>query len=183
MSDKDGSVELKFDAGQNNRIGEIHLHQNVYQLSNDRSVIAAVKGVLQPTQTRDITAVEFKDRNGRTVEAIDKAHAATIIEQEGFDVPQDEGALPTQTIDARLTIYSPVFATESKMWKFIYSDHVVKVDISQSGMAEDVIRRGTISIGDAYLVRLEITEHKTANGYPKFLSRVGHTRVLTSESA
>lgn len=164
FSDKEGTVELQFDAGQNNKIEKIVINQHVYQLSQDRSVIASVKGVLQPTQSPGISAVEFRE-HGRLIETVHKKEAAEIIARELIDTEPDSTGLKPQVIDARLTIYSPVFDQDSRMWKFIYGGRVVRVDIHDSGIAEDVMRRGAISIGDAYLVKLEITEHKTENGY------------------
>ena len=66
--------------------------------------------------------------------------------------------------DARLAIYSPVFDQQSKLWIFRYDGRVIAVDISNSGIVEDVFRRGEITIGVAYLVRLEVTEQKPEKG-------------------
>ncbi len=158
-SDKDGTIKLKFE-GDNN---SITITQNVYQLSQDHTVIAAAKSVLQPTQTHGISSVDFKEK-GRTITSISKSEATEIITKEIPLALTSESQLAPQIIDARLIIYAPVFNQGSKVWRFIYSDRIIQVDISDSGIAEDLLRRGGLQIGDAYFVKLEITEIQTEKG-------------------
>jgi len=167
--DKDGTVEVRFE-GDNN---VVTVNNNVYQMSRDSVVINSVKNILLPTQTSDINEVQFRDR-GETIESVNKMEAAEIIANEGADGEMlSPGNVPPQVVDARLTIHSPTFDPHSKTWKFIYGGNVIAADISGSGVAEDVMRRGAISIGDAYLVKLEITERQTQSGRFK-----NHYRVL-----
>lgn len=176
ISDKDGTVELTFKGDKNT----VTVNQNVFQLSMDQSVIASVKGILAPTLSPDVSAVEFRD-HGRLVEKVHKDEALEIIQKEFVDPPPDPNQLTPQVIDARLAIYSPVFDQDAKIWRFVHGDRIIKVNVTDSGIPEDVLRRGTVSIGDSYLVSLEITEHKTEKGYRNTYRVLGYTQFLPAQ--
>ena len=185
-SDKDGTVKLTF-KGDNN---SVTVNQYVYQLSQDQTVVASAKSVLLPTQSPGISSVDFKSK-GRNITSITKSEAAEIISNETSAIPLEDTQLAPQVIDARLTIYAPVFSQESHIWKFVYGGKIISVDISNSGIAEDLLRRGEVKIGDAYLVKLEVTEHQTDKGsfrnryhaisYSQFLpAKIGVQMQLTN---
>jgi hypothetical protein len=173
VSDKTGTVEVKF-AGDNNKVV---INQNVYALSEDKTIISAVKNILRPVLSPDISSVAFM-RRGQCVERIDRPQATEIIAMEQPDSLDDTADIKPQVVDARLTIYAPVFDEKSKVWKFIYGDRPISVDISESGISDDVFARGTMRIGDAYLVKLEIAEHKTEKGYRNSYRALAVTKFL-----
>ena len=163
--DDQGLVSVQFEGDGN----QITIHQNVFILSQNQAVLDAAKGVLQPTQTPGIDSVEFRESDSenksRVVEKIEKAEAADIIEKEKVETVQVETEpLQPQTIDARLIVYGPKLDEKPKQWTFTYNEKNIVVDISESGIADDVLQRGRVNVGDAYLVKLEISEHKTETG-------------------
>jgi hypothetical protein len=177
-SDREGVVEVIFE-GDNNKIT---VNQNVYKLSQDSQIIGAVKEVLRPALSPDIDKIEFTRGNSR-IETVEKAEAEVIIAYEAIaNISASMVSIEPQIVDARLTIYSPVFDENSKTWKFIYGGQRVKVDISELGIAEDVLRRGAIRIGDAYVVKLQIGEHKTEKGFRNDYKAICFTQFLPAQS-
>ena len=73
-----------------------------------------------------------------------------------------------QRLKAILSIYSPVFDPEASNWKFLYGEkNKITVDISETSIASDVMKRGGLSVDDRYEIMMELTQYQTKKGSMK----------------
>ena len=149
------SIQFK---GDNNTIC---IPPPVHELGEDKKVIQACKGIVKPLKSLDIDCIKFKDEGG-VQESVDKSDADAIIGTE-LESKEEEIVKP-QIVDARLTVHTLSFDTKPSKWKFKYGSEVISVDVSETDIPEETIKRGYASVGDNYKVKLEITERKTETG-------------------
>lgn len=135
--------------------------QRVYELGEDKNIIQACKGIVKPLKSLDIDCVKFKDKSG-VQESVDKSDADAIIGTE-LESKEEEIVKP-QIVDARLTVHTLSFDTKPIKWKFKYGSDVISVDVSETDIPEETIKRGYARVGDNYKAKLEITERKTETG-------------------
>ncbi len=87
-----------------------------------------------------------------------------VLDSEPEELTQDDN-----TIDAWLSVYSPVYDMKPKKWRFWYGDNHYYMNIENSGIKELVISNGGALIGDKFRVKLQITqknvEDKIVNEY------------------
>jgi len=150
--------------------GPIAIDQNVYNLSRDPTILKSVRGVLRPLQVPGVDRLEIREQ-GKVLETIDRDEAHDIIESEDPGPDLDLSDHPT-IVDATLAIYSPVFDPKAATWRFLYGDRVIRARVAGSGMAEDILTRGSVKIGDAYAAKLEITPYITQDGRVRHSYRV-----------
>lgn len=72
---------------------------------------------------------------------------------------------PPQYINGHITIYSPVFDATKTKWKFEYNKSIETIDISKVDIANFILKRGKVVVGDCFKVKLEVVEKKIKNGY------------------
>ncbi|UCH62476.1 MAG: hypothetical protein JSU77_11850 [Fidelibacterota bacterium] len=154
--DGTGTVKVQIDGESS----PIIINQRVYQLSESRKILKSSKGIVAPTQAPGFESVEFRS-DEQIHEIIDKQEARDIMRTEIDEY--DEGLEP-QIVNAVLKIYSPVFDVHSTTWRFYYGEEIIKADVSETSIAQDVIRRGSINVADIYKVKLQITQRITPAG-------------------
>ena len=134
----------------------------VRKLAADPRVVDAAKRVLRPVALREgIDRATFKV-NGRVAADIDKASAKAISEAK---VPSEPEAEPEdEYIVGNITVHGPILDARAGVWKFKLLGNIQPIDISGSGIAEDVLRRGRIVVGDRWRVRLRVSEKKSKTG-------------------
>ena len=150
-------VHIQFE-GDNNKFC---FPQLIHELGENERVSQTCKEIIRPLQKTGIDKIEFKEK-GEIYECITKEEANAIIETE--TETEDEGKIRSQIIDALLTVYTPTFDIEKKKWWFKHGDTPINVDISDTGISEETLKRGYVVVGDAYTVKLEITQRKTGMG-------------------
>jgi len=89
---------------------------------------------------------------------------ADLIEDQD-EIIEEESEEPPQYINGHIIIYSPVFDATKNKWKFEYNKNIETIDISKVDIANFILRRGKVVVGDCFKVKLEIVEKKTKNGY------------------
>lgn len=156
QGDDTGKVAIRFQGDGNT----INVHQHVYRLGESSPVRQAMVKVLAPLDDPGIDSVEFRENDMPVVRVADED--ADAIRQ-SCEVGGDD-AIDPQVVQARLTLYAAVFDPAAKKWKFRYAGNVIDVDISETSIATDAIKRGGVYLSDVYRVDLEITEEKTRSG-------------------
>ena len=140
--------------GDNNTIT---VPQPVYKLSQDMKVVENLKIVTTPVDAQNgIEKATFIYHKKPQLQ-IDESTAREMRE-----IHSDEGE--PQTFTAHIVICGPILTDRAKKWKFKLTNKVEAIDISETHIAEDVLKRGAIRIGDTYKVKLEMTERKTKTG-------------------
>lgn len=157
VDDKGNTVSVTFE-GDNN---SVLINQHVYRLGENKEALDACKKIVKPMQTPDIDCVKFKDK-GKVYETINKSEASAIMKTE-VESKEEETVKP-QIIGARLTVHTVIFDTAHSRWRFKYGEEIIPVDVSETQIREDTLKRGGVNVGDAYKVKLEITERKTETG-------------------
>ncbi len=162
------NVEVRFEGDSNTVI----INNHVYQMSDNAKIVNGIKQIVRPTELEGIDSVEFSESaDSKEREVVSKKDARYILDTE---LPE-EGIEP-QIIEARLRIYSPVFDSAAGKWRFRFGRQTITADISETSMAENVLARGRINVGDSWKVQLEITERKTPTG--NFVNDYKILRVL-----
>jgi hypothetical protein len=158
-SDSQGIVIVQFGDGNT-----AHVNRDAISLSRSAKIRTAVEGALAPLGTDGIKSVSFKD-SYTELESINENDAKDIISS--FDVSTaplvDEESEP-ETITAWLRVYSPVYDEGADKWRFLYGDHPIYAEISETTIAHDAIARGGALINDLYKVKMQVTQHFTKGG-------------------
>jgi hypothetical protein len=140
----------------------VHVAPEVARLSGDPRVVNAARNVLRPVASREgIERATFRV-NGEVTADIDKAFAKTIVEAQVPSLVEEQPE--PQEIVAHITIYSPVLDPKASVWRFKILGNVQSVDIQDSGIVEDILRRGKVVVGDSWKVRLSVTEKRSKGG-------------------
>lgn len=90
---------------------------------------------------------------------------ADFVENQDKIIEEEEVKESPQYINGHITIYSPVFDATKTKWRFKYNNNTETIDISKTNIANFILRRGKVVVGDCFKVKLEIIEKKTKNGY------------------
>lgn len=142
--------------------------KNAINLSKNVKVRNAVEGTLKPLGIDGIDTIKFTDTVSS--EIYNKEDATTIIAS--FDIPRDvevEAEQPEiDPVMAFLRVHTSAFDEKSTKWRFIYEGRPILVDISETSIAADTVRRGIVQIDDLYKVRMTITSHITPTGLEHF---------------
>ena len=156
LVEKDGKnvVQIKIEGDNNN----VHIHQQTYDLIQDTKAIKKFQKTLKPLSKDGYEKMEFESKNGE-IEEITRKDAEQILEME-LDVQQ----LDPQIIVAWLTVFSPVYKIDAKTWKFEFLGKHGIVDISETDIAQNAMKRGGTFVDDIYKVKLEITQKMASDG-------------------
>ena len=153
-------VRVTIDGDHNN---VVVVHPEAMELLKDDSVLTNAKKVVQPLIQDGYDTVEFES-SGKVFEVIDKIEAESIsrIDWENIQIPEID---KPQTLVAWITVYSPVYDLKAPLWRFKFGDSREYMDISETDIAYEALKRGGAMVDDAYRVELEITqEHKPIGG-------------------
>ncbi len=151
----EGVIILRIEGDYNT----ITINSQVERLASNPKVLKSVKDTLAPIGTNGIDRMEFRDGGeiiGKTTEqdAVDIVASCEIAEEE---VPiLDEVNNPE--IITWLKIYSPVLDRKAANWRFIYQDHHIYADVTDTSIVSDAIERGFVGINDVYKVKMSIIE-------------------------
>lgn len=162
MEIKDGRDVVRISInGDGNNV--LLVHPEALELLQDERVLGNVKKVIQPLTRPGYEKLEF-EHEFETVESLssdDAALIASLSQSDFFEVETDQ----PQVITVWVTVYSPVYDPSAPNWRFKFGDAHEYIDISETNIAEEAIRRGGAMVDDAYRVRLEIVqEHKPSGG-------------------
>lgn len=164
IKDSDGNnlVEIKF-------VGDhitVIILPEVKKLADSYDVVKNAKGVIAPVaENQGVETAEFVIDELRP-QVFDKDDSKAIA-----SVSMDDESEP-QYIIGHITVHSVVFDNRSKKWKFHYNGHVEEIDISDTSIAENAIKRKKAVLGDTYKVKLRIVEKRTKKGDFKYEYKV-----------
>lgn len=151
------TVNIQF-KGDNNTF---NFPQDIYELGENEKIIQSCKKIVKPVQQVGIDSMKFKEKE-KVCESINKCEA-NAIDEIGIKAKKEEIIKP-QIINARLTVHTIAFDVNQPKWKFRYGNEIISVDVTETTIREDTLKRGHVNVGDAYSVQLEITERKTETG-------------------
>lgn len=162
-SDETGLVEVRV-AGNGNTV---HVHQNVYKLSENATALKATKDAFLPLGRDGFDAVQLKNGH-RIFDEITQEEVQNIVAScnSGIDDARDHEP-DVEESPAWLSVYSPVYDPSAPSWRFRLGKDIIYADISATTIAEEAIQRGGAMVDDAYQVRLEITTEVDGNGNRK----------------
>lgn len=160
VQDQDGQDMVQVTVhGDNN---SIHIAPQVQKMYEDREVRKSVKRVIEPLEEKGYDTLEFIE-DGKVTESFNKEDASGILRMS--DSPSSiETEYGSHEIEAWIKVHAPVGDENARTWRFQYAGGTPHIDISETSIAPDAVRRGTVSFGDYYYVRLEITQVETEGG-------------------
>jgi hypothetical protein len=160
-------VEKVENSGSNTVIVQVHgdnntinVDKDVYKLAENSQMAAAVRAALAPFSHNTAQSIEFrKDDLPVTVLTnldLDDIQAS-LSAAPPFELGPPDPEIDPKTVTATLYVYSPVFDVKAPMWRFLYRNKPIYVDISQTNIAKDAVKRGGSFRNDRYRVKMEIT--------------------------
>lgn len=162
-ADANGNVTVNVKGDHNT----VQVTQHVWNLSTNKKVLEAIDRTLEPIESNDADSLEFK-QNDKKVVKFEKDDVKKILASVRNASEAIEEEKKTEVVKTWLRVYSPVFDTKAKQWRFDYEKHHIYADISDTNIAEDAIKRGGSFVNDKYRVKMEITPSKEAGGTPSF---------------
>lgn len=157
---KDGRnvVQLQIN-GDNNTVVA---YRESYELLKMEAARESAKRVLAPVTRPGYEEVEFEVA-GQIQDHYSKAEAKAILdvpEQPQPEVPLGE----PQTLTAYVGVYAPVYDEKATRWRFTFNGGHEYMDISETQIAADAVRRGGAMVNDLYQVRLSMQQFRTTEG-------------------
>lgn len=141
-------------------------------LYEDRIARQSAKRILQPLADEGYEKLEFLN-NGEVTESFNRDEAAGILRMP--DVPPGSDEEEPQELIAWVTVHSPILRKDARTWRFVYNGVVTSMDISDTTILADALRRG-VNFGDSYRVKLEVTQVEREPG--NFTARYKIKEVL-----
>ena len=144
---KDGSNYLEVNCvGDGNTI---NISPEVFKLSQSPEVVSSAKKLVAPvTEENGITTATFYQDKEKPV-TIDRADAAAL------QASTVQETVEKKTFTAIVTVFAPVFDAKWKTWRFLMNGQHFYMDISETTIAADTMKRGTVRTGDSYRVEVE----------------------------
>lgn len=147
--------------GDNNTV--LIVRPESFHMLFDESAVEQAKKVVQPVTRSGIESLEF-ETDQKIEETFTKDEAVAITKTVPGEIVPVNRDVP-QEIKAWVSVYSPVYDAKAPKWRFKFGEAHEYMDISETDIAADAIRRGGAMVDDAYYVVLEITqEHKATGG-------------------
>jgi hypothetical protein len=145
----------------------INVHRNVIKMSENPKIRTAVEATLAPLGVDKVGTISFRE-NGKDLAVYDEEDAKDIVASFPI-VPKevDEVEEESEPITAWLRVYSPVFDEHADKWRFIYNEHPIYADISETTIARDAIHRGGAFVNELYKVKMLIKQRITKTGIIK----------------
>jgi len=159
-SDKKGVVIVQIGNGNTAEV-----LADAVRLAENPRIRTALEGTLAPLGADGASKVTFKESDSSAGETLDEEDARVVLA--AFSPPQLSASIPDSTPDvvtAWLRVYSPVYDLKADKWRFLYGDHAIYADISETSIARDAIARGGALINDLYKVKMEVVQHLTDGG-------------------
>ncbi|MHB8423933.1 MAG: hypothetical protein ACYDB9_02085 [Gammaproteobacteria bacterium] len=173
MEIKDGRDVIRIVVdGDNNNV--VIAHPQALELLREPDALASIKKVMQPLVKDGYDYVEFEESD-KAVEKVSKEEAVGICGLTSELVEESEIDKP-QTLTAWITVYSPVYDANAPNWRFKFGEAHEYMDISETDIAIQALRRGAAMADDAYYVTLEIRQEHKPNGLIKNHFKI--TKVL-----
>ncbi|MDQ0354383.1 hypothetical protein J2S22_001305 [Rhodoplanes tepidamans] len=157
--DPPGSIIVKVEGDGNT----INVSPTVYRLAQSDAVLDAIEGVLAPIVTqKSVASIAFSGPDKRS-ERYGREDVAAIVAScsDRKQTPVTTDDPEPRTVTAVLYAYGPVFDVKAPNWRFKYKKKPIYVDIRQTSIARDAVKRGGSSVDDRYKVRLQITDPET----------------------
>lgn len=160
VRDEDGRDMVQVTVqGDNN---SVTVTPQVKEMYENRIARVAAKRVVEPLEGEGYDSLEFLE-NGQVTESFNKDEASGVLRMPD-NPPDSETEYEPQEIKAWIKVYAPVFDENAPNWRFEYGEGHTHMDISETNIASEAVRRGSVSPGDYYYVRLEITQVETDSG-------------------
>jgi hypothetical protein len=167
--DTSGDVAINIKIEGNDNI--IQITNDVLKLSENPKILKALSQTLEPIETGSADRIEFRQAE-KTFASYNRDETKAIILSCDAG-PQDLIALDNEApklemVTGSLYSYGPVYDNKAKTWRFKYNKKPVYVDISETDIAKDAMKRGGSFVNDRYRVRMEVTPPESEDGSPHY---------------
>lgn len=171
LEDRDSTgdviVNLKIEGDNNN----IQITNDVLKLSENAKILKAISQALEPIEAGSADRIEFRQAE-KAVAAYNRDDTKAIISScdAGSQdlIALDSEAPKPEIVTASLYSYGPVYDNKAKTWRFKYNKKPIYVDISETEIAKDAIKRGGSFVNDRYRVRMEVAPPESEDGSPHY---------------
>ena len=164
-------TEEKMTVQDGRNIVQLHIRGNnntvfAYKESYDLLKLEAARHnarrVLAPVTKPGYEELEF-ELDGAIQDHFSKGEAMAVLEVPEIpepDVPLGE----PQPLTAFVGVYAPVYDEKATRWRFTFNGGHEYMDISDTQIASDAVRRGGAMVNDLYQVRLSMQQFRTSEG-------------------
>jgi len=160
MTVKDGRnvVQLQINGSNNTVLA----YRESYELLKLEAARDSAKRVLAPVARAGYEEIEF-EADGAIQDHFTKAEAKKVLDV--FEVPEPEVPLgEPQPLTAFVGVYAPVYDEKATRWRFTFNGGHEYMDISDTTIAADAVKRGGAMVNDLYQVKLSMQQFRTAEG-------------------
>jgi hypothetical protein len=139
----------------------------VFKMASNKKIIRALERVTDPLRVEEgITELDLykPDSPPEQIQRITKEQTSYFLASATIVVPEPEEIPEADTITATIRVYGPVYDPKAENWRFELDGKPEYIDITDTTIAADAIARGGAFVGDAYRVKLKVTQHTTQTG-------------------
>ena len=135
----------------------IVINKSVYELGETPAVLGGLAKLTKPLLSPGYESLDLRRDHCQT-SSFSKADAEAI--QALAKAKQNS----VSEITVTLYVHKPTLDPSAKKWHFHLMNNPVEVDISDTDIARQTMRRGSVQVGDAYRVELQVIERAGKNG-------------------
>lgn len=152
--------------GDNNTVNIISTSPEVYKMASDRKTIRSAEKFLKPLNNQGISDMTVDSGVGsRQVFTQDMQPDVNAV-LNSIDIEKNNTS-KTQMIEVYAKVYSPVFDEKVDKWRFDWGDGPKYMDISDTTIASDAVKRGGVNVGDTYHLEIEMVQTLGEDEKPK----------------
>lgn len=133
----------------------VNVDPMVYKLAADPRVRSGYLQLMSPLGEPGIEEAAFVHNSDEIL--ITQEEAKPVLEAGEVDLDLD---VDPQIVEGHIVIYSPVLVANAKTWKFKWNDRVESINIGKSNIAQTILDRGKVVVGDAFRVKMEVVEKR-----------------------
>ena len=141
----------------------ISIAPQVSNLSKNPTIRRLAAELVAPTLQEGYDSIEIEDTYGQT-EIIEEEDARGIYASHVQESRSEKTLDEPQEFKAWISVYGPVYDTAAPRWRFKFGDRIEYMNISETKIAEDAIKRGGALISDAYYATIRMVQSITETG-------------------
>jgi hypothetical protein len=157
----DGHDNIQLNVTGDANTVQIYVNPQVWKLAKDPDVQENARKLLAPLKEPGYDTVTFESSSSRR--AYSKADGDKIVSEPPLIENEDEET-HVRPVEMWGTAYGPVFDEKADKWRFDFGEGAKTVDVSETSIGADAVRRGSVGKDDRYLLRLEQTQKISPRG-------------------
>ena len=158
IREDDNYIYLKDEKGN-----EIKVSWHVFNTYQQKTIRRHAQNFISPLNEKGIDNIGFYDN--QDTEKSHTIHKSEVKDFLDYDIEKEEEIEEEELVKNEtvkyIVIYKPTLDETTTTWSFLLNEKPVNIDISETDIVKDAVKRGGIGFDDTYKVKLEEEEYKT----------------------